>query len=278
MKRVAVIILSLALLLSGCGRSIAGESHHEYQEKAAREEYHQPKAEDYKPYVDALVKLLSQAFDMVNVTTQFEGQDVIFIVNVAKDGMAAATLDLKLSADTENPAYTEWLTKIKATSDNLLKDLQAEIENAHIELRVLDDVDVRNYANGNGYNVRSLLELYDGEITYELMKDKSPESSEYSVTVTLGMENALKKALSYLSFSSFSYTGLIHQLEYEKFTHDEAVYAVNNCGVDWNEQAVLKAQSYLEFTSFSKEGLIEQLEYEGFTHDQAVYAVNEVGY
>lgn len=92
------------------------------------------------------------------------------------------------------------------------------------------------------------------------------------------MKEALESALSYLDYSSFSYTGLIGQLEYEKFTTEQATYAVDNCGADWNAQAVECAKSYLDFSSFSREGLIDQLEYEGFTHEQAVYGAEQNGY
>lgn len=80
--------------------------------------------------------------------------------------------------------------------------------------------------------------------------------------------------MSYLRYSSFSYNGLVEQLEYEGFSHEDAVYAVDNCGADWKEQAVEKAKSYLEYSSFSYDGLIEQLEYEGFTHEEAVYGAD----
>lgn len=92
---------------------------------------------------------------------------------------------------------------------------------------------------------------------------------------TSGMRNALKEAKSYLSVMPFSYEGLIEQLEYEGYSHSEAVYGVNNCGADWYEQAVKSAKNYLEIMAFSRSGLIEQLEYEGYTHDQAVYGVDK---
>ena len=78
--------------------------------------------------------------------------------------------------------------------------------------------------------------------------------------------------------SSFSFSGLVEQLEYEGFSHEDAVFAVENCGADWNEQAAKKAQSYLDFMSFSREGLIGQLEFEGFSREQAEYGVAAVGY
>lgn len=96
-------------------------------------------------------------------------------------------------------------------------------------------------------------------------------------SATVSQQNAVKKAKSYLNFTAFSRKGLIEQLEFEGFTHDDAVYGVDNVGADWNEQAVKKAKSYLDFTAFSRKGLIEQLEFEGFTHEQAVYGTEQNG-
>lgn len=94
---------------------------------------------------------------------------------------------------------------------------------------------------------------------------------------TISQKNALKKAKDYLNYSAFSYTGLIEQLEYEKFSTEDATYAVDNCGADWNKQAEKKAADYLEYSSFSRDGLIEQLEYEGFTFEQATHGVDSTG-
>ncbi|MGL5173096.1 MAG: Ltp family lipoprotein, partial [Olsenella sp.] len=69
----------------------------------------------------------------------------------------------------------------------------------------------------------------------------------------------------------------IEQLEFDQYSHEDAVYGADNCGADWNEQAAKKAKEYLSFTSFSRNGLIDQLEFEGFTSEQAEYGVNAVG-
>ena len=61
--------------------------------------------------------------------------------------------------------------------------------------------------------------------------------------ISISKQNALKKAKSYLNYSAFSKQGLIEQLEYEKFSHEDAVYGVDNCGANWNEQ-VLKKQNH----------------------------------
>jgi len=95
---------------------------------------------------------------------------------------------------------------------------------------------------------------------------------------TMGQRNAQDRAESYLNYTAFSRQGLIDQLEYEGFSHSDAVYAVDHCGANWNTQAGLKAQRYLDYTSFSRQGLIDQLEYEGFSHAQALHGVDVVGY
>ena len=110
-------------------------------------------------------------------------------------------------------------------------------------------------------------------------KAEIPEETEPAPapSVTVSQKNAVAKAKSYLGYSAFSYTGLIEQLEYEQFSHADAVYGADNSGADWNEQAAKKAQSYMEYSAFSRGGLIEQLKYEGFTQAQAEYGANTVG-
>ena len=45
------------------------------------------------------------------------------------------------------------------------------------------------------------------------------------------MKQAVLKAKSYLEYSAFSYKGLVHQLEYEGFTHAQAVHGVRAVGL-----------------------------------------------
>lgn len=108
-------------------------------------------------------------------------------------------------------------------------------------------------------------------------KPTEPPTEKLVDKITVSQSNALESAKSYLEYSAFSYNGLVEQLEYEKYSHEDAVYAADHCGADWNEQAAKSAESYLAYSSFSRDGLIEQLEYEGFTHEQAVYGVEQNG-
>lgn len=97
-------------------------------------------------------------------------------------------------------------------------------------------------------------------------------------SATTEQKNALNKAKDYLSYSAFSHSGLIEQLEYEGFSTDSATYAVDNCGADWNVQAEEKAKDYMSYSSFSHSGLVEQLVYEGFTQEQAEHGASAAGY
>ena len=97
-------------------------------------------------------------------------------------------------------------------------------------------------------------------------------------TETISQKNAVKKAKSYLSYSAFSHDGLIAQLEYEKFSHTDAVYGADNSGANWNEQAAKKAKQYMEYSAFSRGSLIEQLKFEKFSQEQSEYGANAVGF
>lgn len=129
----------------------------------------------------------------------------------------------------------------------------------------------KGYVNEFQSHIKTAYGYYD-----EIMNKDNEDDSQSDMT--MGQKNALNKALKYLELTAFSYDGLIEQLEYEQYSHEDAVYAADNCGADWNEQAAKKAEKYLELTAFSRAGLIEQLEYEGFTHEQAVYGAEANGY
>lgn len=138
---------------------------------------------------------------------------------------------------------------------------------------------VRAVAGAFGLNVD-----WDGATQTVLLTHPDSSSSQggstggNSANMTTGQKNALAKAKDYLSIMAFSRSGLIKQLEYEKFSTEDATFAADNCGANWNEQAAKKAQDYIDMMSFSRQGLIDQLKYEGFTQAQAEYGVSAVGY
>jgi hypothetical protein len=96
-------------------------------------------------------------------------------------------------------------------------------------------------------------------------------------TETAGQYNARRSAASYLRLTAFSRSGLIKQLQYEKFSLDDATYGVDAQNADWNTQAAKSAASYLKLMSFSRLSLIAQLVYEGFSQSEAEYGVSTTG-
>lgn len=166
--------------------------------------------------------------------------------------------------------FIGFIAAIGSTEEETFVD---EAKDARETLEMLDEVDELN----------AQAELYtdtdidgDGEVAepVEEVKEEEPAPTP-EPELSRSQENAIRKAESYISYSSFSRTGLIEQLEYEGFSNEESTFAVDYIKVDWKEQAVLKADSYLEYSSFSKSGLIEQLVYEGFTNDEATHGVNQ---
>lgn len=103
------------------------------------------------------------------------------------------------------------------------------------------------------------------------------EETPVTSSETISQKNAIKSAESYLDYTAFSREGLIDQLVYEKYSVEDATYAVDQLSVDWNEQAAKSAQSYLDYSSFSRQGLIDQLVYEKFTAEQATHGADAVG-
>lgn len=113
--------------------------------------------------------------------------------------------------------------------------------------------------------------------TNDPVEETSTEPVDDKPSETVSQKNALRKAKSYLDMSGFSKNGLIKQLEFEKFSNEDAVYAADNIGADWNKQAERKAKSYLDMSGFSRDSLIKQLEFEGFTNAEAVHGADAVG-
>ncbi len=121
------------------------------------------------------------------------------------------------------------------------------------------------------------IEIETETVEVKTEEEKTKENNPTSST-TIGQRNALRSAKNYLSMMAFSYSGLVEQLEFEQYSHDDAVYAADNCGADWNKQAAKSAKNYLEMMPFSREELISQLEFEGFSHEEAVYGAEANGY
>lgn len=109
-------------------------------------------------------------------------------------------------------------------------------------------------------------------------EEEAKRQAEEEQRKQLEYGNAIDCAQDYVDLMAFSRQRLISQLEYEGYSNEAAVYAVDNIRVDWNSECAQCAQDYLNFMSFSRQGLYDQLAYEGFTDEQIQYGLSQVGY
>lgn len=167
---------------------------------------------------------------------------------------------------------------IKDDEKYYAQDTWAIIADGKVEYDLLGDISVGNSTEkkitqssvDDEKDTESQSDTPENKSDREIPTEATPQMKEFSSS---GEKNALAKAKSYLEIMAFSHDGLVEQLEYEGYSHSEALYGAEYCGADWKEQAVKKASSYLEIMAFSKEKLIEQLRYEGFTDEEANYGV-----
>ncbi len=125
---------------------------------------------------------------------------------------------------------------------------------------------------------------FDGELTvngstYPVKGGKvditAPKADPTQGTET--QQKALEKAKEHIREMPLSYSSLQSLLISDNFTREDAAWACDHCGADWNEMARQKALENLNLTTFSHEDLVDQLIYEGFTREQAEYGATKAG-
>ena len=94
---------------------------------------------------------------------------------------------------------------------------------------------------------------------------------------SMGDQEAVAQAKSYLSVEAFSFGGLVAQLKYGGFSTAQATYGAEHSGGNWSREALLSAKQYLSTEAFSRTGLIKQLEFSKFTAAQSAYGVARCG-
>lgn len=303
--RKIIYLLLCAVLLCGCGSS--GEQNVEEAEKEENSERAMEVADlitnggyvdvekEYEKYASAiengeLKKYICTTGKIVSEETIKETQNFVLEQDDGNKWSITLTTDMynakPISDNIMNKRvkvygyYYGMLDDLKIPMIAMLIDEEFEIgEPALGKQKDYPRIEVENGKD----KYETVWNFYDDWVKYNeennaASEGASVEQPQENPTQTIGQQNALKSAKEYLDISAFSYSELVSQLEYEQYTHEEAVYAVDNCGADWNEQAARSAKEYLDIMSFSREGLIEQLEFDGFTNEQAVYGVEQNGY
>ena len=104
------------------------------------------------------------------------------------------------------------------------------------------------------------------------------------VSVTPDEKKALEKACSYIDnyledHNGYSHEELVKKLQRNGFSAEEARFAADNCGANWNEQAAYQAGVYLViYPNSTKDRIIDLLLYEGFTYAQALVGAQANGF
>ena len=166
-----------------------------------------------------------------------------------------------------------------------LKSFKRALTNVEVEIPcieilyadIIEETQTENLPNTPSTSDAQQSTIDISTISPEMKESQEKAEKEDASTMTSGQKNALGSAKTYLAFSAFSYDGLIAQLEFEQYSTEDATFAADNCGADWNEQALKSAKNYLNFSAFSYSGLINQLEFEHFTAEQAKYGADHCG-
>lgn len=197
------------------------------------------------------------------------------ILSIAEENLSDYTVDV---------AYPELIIPVHETSYNGTDSLTFSVFGTANDTSVVVQADFIEDPDGKfiyfSYYYNDDPRAYYSILDSLTFGSEAEEPAADTAEPTMGQKNALRSAKSYLDFMPFSYTGLIKQLsDFEGYSEEDATYAADNCGADWNEQAAKCAENYLDFMSFSRDGLIEQLvRFEGYTQEQAEYAAAAVGY
>ena len=101
---------------------------------------------------------------------------------------------------------------------------------------------------------------------------------EYDIPLASEIMTVAEDIQNYLNVMSLSKAELLGLLVSDGYSEEEAAAALDNSGIDWNEQAVLQAKMQMEtLPDTTYDELVDQLEYQKFTHEEAVYAADNCG-
>ncbi len=162
------------------------------------------------------------------------------------------------------------------------------------DFSTMSKADIENWATTNNVTVEFSEDYSDSVASGSVISQnkKANETVKEGATIkvviskgkkpSIEYQNALKKAESYSKLMHMSKQKIYDQLtsEYgEKFTAEEAQYAIDNLNADYKANALAKAKTYQQAMSMSKSAIYDQLvsEYgEQFTAEEAQYAIDHL--
>lgn len=293
MKKICMIFVAFLLLLSGCGSNNSStkpaaeelaKTDKEIKSKLKKAGYEvscTQGASDYSCTIDNYDKVGFKKGSSFRIAKTSEGH-VLSVSERKKQFVEDYKLDLKeLGIDAK--ALFSYLDNVEIAKNKENSKVMKKKETEKSETNQPDSNETASNNSSNNStpsnNTTTNNSTNSGNSTQNGSGSTSQGNSGSSGSpMTTSQYNASKKAQQYLNYMAFSYKGLIDQLLYEGFSNEDAVYAADRCGANWNDQAAKKAKNYIDLMAFSREGLINQLLYDGYTQAQAEYGVAAVGY
>ena len=279
MKRLALLLAALLLLSFAAPAALAAEDGAVFPSGSSSK---------YIPYTTSLPEIIwtttGEENGLIGSVYQFEGL-VLNVETVETDTGGVTQLNVETKDGRLLVADMYGAMRASMYEAGLADFFYLNIEESGADYTV-PDVDDSGlfYAVYAGYSMTAEKPVfYLGVNEYIVDQLRDPRSVPVPGAAddhqpTLGEKNALGSAERFVDHSAYSYTDLIDMLEFEGYTHEEAVYGADHCGADWYAEAVESAERLMKHSNYSRAGLIDMLEFEGFTHDQALYAAEQVGY
>lgn len=96
--------------------------------------------------------------------------------------------------------------------------------------------------------------------------------------VKTGHKNAYNTAKKRVDNDAMSRSAVYKDLINNGYSDEEALYAVDECGIDWNDSCYRYGKFRLKYNNFSKKQLETDLQGKGFEQSEIEYALDKLGY
>lgn len=213
---------------------------------------------------------------------------VLFIFVGVGNNSDDQAIPVKKESQSESPSKKEEDDNETAAPE-IVEGVDADEETTEVENTTPDVPTEYLSALDKAESYATTMHMSKTAVTNQLTSDFGEQFSKKAAAYALEnmtfndwKSNALKSAESYSETMNMSKKGIYNQLTSEsgeRFTSEEAQYAVDKLKADYNQNALQKAKEYQETMSMSPESIRDQLtsDYgEQFTAEEANFAISQL--
>lgn len=172
--------------------------------------------------------------------------------------------------------------QLKKVNPSIIKKIKDTIERSKVKLAGIEFIKekmpetTKRYESVINAAVKEVetsianAEAYLAKIEGNVEKPEKPNNK-----YTQSQAAAIAKAKEINKEAAYSRQSLIYELEKYNISSEDAEFAVDHAGIDYNTNAERRAKSLLEYNYYSKHGLISQLKYLNFKESEAIKAANK---